>query len=257
MAVVAPLYVDSSNNLVQMTSAEIVEVQQRAIYAYAQNPTAVLTQVASSGAGITGILGRDVVNRTVPGFYNLDWGMLSDISIIGPVIFNQNLLTYLAFVLAVVIWYVLFRTTNGLKLRAVGEDPATADACGVSVIALRIYSVMMGGALCGAAGGYLALASSYIWVEGMIGGRGWIAIGLVIFARWNPKLAVIGALLFGAIEAVIPRIQATGADVPIYLMMMLPYLATLGVLILTSLTRSRRADEPANLGIPYTRQDRH
>ena len=114
-----------------------------------------------------------------------------------------------------------------------------------------------GGAFWGAAGGYLALASSYIWVEGMIAGRGWIAIGLVIFARWQPKLALVGALLFGAIEALIPRVQATGADVPIYMLMMLPYLATLGVLILASLTSRRSSDEPGNLGVAYRRQDRH
>jgi simple sugar transport system permease protein len=91
----------------------------------------------------------------------------------------------------------------------------------------------------------------------MIAGRGWIAIGLVIFARWNPKYAIVGALLFGAIEALIPRVQATGADVPIYLMMMMPYIAILGVLVLTSLTRNRRSGEPGSLGLPYTRQDRH
>ena len=208
------------------------------------------------GAGITGVLGGSIINTPLPGFQNIDWGVMSDVPFIGPIIFNQNALTYLAFVLAGLIWYFLFKSTTGLRLRAVGEDPATADASGVNVITVRILAVVTGGALCGVAGGYLSLASSFIWVEGMTGGRGWIAIGLVIFARWNPKFAVIGALLFGAIEALIPRIQITGIDVPIYLMMMLPYIATLGVLIFASLNRFRRTDEPGSLGTPYARQDR-
>ena len=212
--------------------------------------------IVALGAGITGVLGGSIINTPLPGFYNLDWGVMSDVPFIGPIIFNQNALTYLAFLLAGLIWYFLFKSTTGLRLRAVGEDPATADASGVNVITVRILAVVTGGALCGVAGGYLSLASSFIWVEGMTGGRGWIAIGLVIFARWNPKFAVIGALLFGAIEALIPRIQITGIDVPIYLMMMLPYIATLGVLIFASLNRSRRTDEPGILGIPYARQDR-
>ena len=213
--------------------------------------------IVALGAGLTGFLGREYVGKTLPGFYDFDWGGISNVWIIGPILFKQNVLTYITLLLAGVVWYVLFRTTAGLKLRAVGEDPATADASGVRVALTRSIAVIIGGAFCGAAGGYLALASSYIWVEGMIAGRGWIAIGLVIFARWNPKYAIVGALLFGAIEALIPRVQATGADVPIYLMMMMPYIAILGVLVLTSLTRDRRSDEPGSLGLPYTRQDRH
>ena len=213
--------------------------------------------IVALGAGLTGFLGREYVGTTLPGFYDFDWGGISNVWIIGPILFKQNVLTYITLLLAGVIWYVLFRTTAGLKLRAVGEDPATADASGVRVALTRSIAVIIGGAFCGAAGGYLALASSYIWVEGMIAGRGWIAIGLVIFARWNPKYAIVGALLFGAIEALIPRVQATGADVPIYLMMMMPYIAILGVLVLTSLTRNRRSGEPGSLGLPYTRQDRH
>lgn len=213
--------------------------------------------IVALGAGLTGFLGREYVGKTLPGFYDFDWGGISNVWIIGPILFKQNVLTYITLLLAGVVWYVLFRTTAGLKLRAVGEDPATADASGVRVALTRSIAVIIGGAFCGAAGGYLALASSYIWVEGMIAGRGWIAIGLVIFARWNPKYAIVGALLFGAIEALIPRVQATGADVPIYLMMMMPYIAILGVLVLTSLTRNRRSGEPGSLGLPYTRQDRH
>ena len=209
------------------------------------------------GAGVTGLLGRAIVGQTLPGFREVDLWLLSDLPVVGPVIFSQNTLTYLSFLFAVLVWWWMYRSVSGLRLRAVGESPSTADANGINVIATRFLAVVVGGAFCGLAGGYLALASSFIWVEGMIAGRGWIAIGLVIFARWNPRQAILGALLFGAVEALIPRVQATGMDVPIYLMMMLPYLTTLGVLVVASKFDEKRSQEPANLGIPYARQDRH
>jgi ABC-type uncharacterized transport system permease subunit len=209
------------------------------------------------GAGVTGLLGREIVGQTLPGFREVDLWLLSDLPVVGPVIFSQNTLTYLSFLFAVLVWWWMYRSVSGLRLRAVGESPSTADANGINVIAARFLAVVVGGAFCGLAGGYLALASSFIWVEGMIAGRGWIAIGLVIFARWNPRQAILGALLFGAVEALIPRVQVTGMDVPIYLMMMLPYLTTLGVLVVASKFDEKRSQEPANLGIPYARQDRH
>ena len=209
------------------------------------------------GAGVTGLLGRDIVGQTLPGFREVDLWFLSDLPVVGPVIFHQNTLTYLSFLFAVLVWWWMYRSVSGLRFRAVGESPSTADANGINVIAARFLAVVVGGAFCGLAGGYLALASSFIWVEGMVAGRGWIAIGLVIFARWNPRQAILGALLFGAVEALIPRVQATGMDVPIYLMMMLPYLTTLGVLVVASKFDEKRSQEPANLGIPYARQDRH
>ena len=208
------------------------------------------------GAGVTGLLGRDIVGQTLPGFREVDLWFLSDLPVVGPVIFHQNTLTYLSFLFAVLVWWWMYRSVSGLRFRAVGESPSTADANGINVIAARFLAVVVGGAFCGLAGGYLALASSFIWVEGMVAGRGWIAIGLVIFARWNPRQAKLGALLFGAIEALIPRVQATGMDVPIYLMMMLPYLTTLGVLVVASKFDEKRSQEPANLGISYARQDR-
>ena len=129
--------------------------------------------VVALGAGVTGVLGRDFVSQTVPGFKALDFGFLSEVAVIGPILFSQNALTYLAFLMVPVVWYGLSRTMAGLRLRAVGEDPSTADACGVHVLTTRFLAVLAGGALCGAAGGYLSLASSYIWVEGMVAGRGW------------------------------------------------------------------------------------
>ena len=145
----------------------------------------------------------------------------------------------------------------GLQLRAVGEEPATADIAGVSVNMYRFAAVLISGALCGLAGAYLSIASSQIWVEGMIAGRGWIAIALVIFARWNPMRAVLGAMIFGGAEALIPRLQAIGADLPIYIVMMLPYVLTLFVLIAPAIFRRSLSAQPASLGDVYLRQDPH
>ncbi|MGF1623498.1 MAG: ABC transporter permease [Alphaproteobacteria bacterium] len=208
------------------------------------------------GAGITGLVGRHYTSQTLPGLRGMDLGPLGDLPILGPILFRQNAAVYLALVLTVTLALWLARSRAGLRMCAVGEDPAAADAIGLNVQRQRMLAVIAGGTLCGLGGGYLALVSSQVWVEGMTQGRGWIAVGLVIFARWRPSLALAGALLFGAIEAVIPRVQAVGGNVPVYLMTMLPYLATLAVLVVAGLRR-RRDDEPAALGQPYLRQDRH
>ena len=213
--------------------------------------------IVALGAGLTGVIGRSYVHQPVTGFEKLYMGFLSDIPWIGQILFSQNPMVYVTVVLVVLIWWGLMYSNFGLQLRAVGEDPATADIAGVSVNIYRFAAVLMSGALCGLAGAYLSIASSQIWVEGMIAGRGWIAIALVIFARWRPLRAVIGAMIFGGAEALIPRLQAIGADLPIYLVMMLPYAVTLFVLIAPAIFRRSLSAEPASLGEVYLRQDPH
>lgn len=213
--------------------------------------------IVALGAGLTGVIGRSYVHQPVTGFEKLYMGFLSDIPWIGQILFSQNPMVYVTVVLVVLIWWGLMYSNLGLQLRAVGEDPATADIAGVSVNIYRFAAVLMSGALCGLAGAYLSIASSQIWVEGMIAGRGWIAIALVIFARWRPLRAVIGAMIFGGAEALIPRLQAIGADLPIYLVMMLPYAVTLFVLIAPAIFRRSLSAEPASLGEVYLRQDPH
>ena len=144
----------------------------------------------------------------------------------------------------------------GLRLRAAGEDPATANIAGVNIQLYRLMAVVLSGALCGLAGAYLALASSFVWVEHMVAGRGWVVIALVIFSGWRPGRAVIGALIFGGAEAVIPRIQTMGLDVPIYIVGMLPYVLTLAVLIVSTILRGEKSPAPASLLLNYLRQDR-
>jgi simple sugar transport system permease protein len=213
--------------------------------------------IVALGAGLTGVIGRSYVHQPVTGFEKLDLGFVSNIPWIGQIVFSQNPMVYVTIVLVVLIWWGLMYSNLGLQLRAVGEDPATADIAGVSVNIYRFAAVLMSGVLCGFAGAYLSIASSQIWVEGMIAGRGWIAIALVIFARWRPLRAVIGAIIFGGAEALIPRLQAIGTDLPIYLLMMLPYVVTLFVLIAPAIFRGSLSAEPASLGTVYLRQDPH
>ncbi len=212
--------------------------------------------VVALGDGLTGVVGRPYMFQKIAGFRDLDMGFLSDIPWIGSILFQQDVLVYAALALAVAVWWGLDRSDAGLRLRAVGEDPATADIAGVNVQLFRLGAVVLGGALCGLAGAYLALASSYVWIEHMVAGRGWIVIALVIFAGWRPGRAVLGALIFGGAEALIPRIQAIGLDVPIYLVGMLPYVLTLAVLIVPVILRGERSPAPSGLLLNYLRQDR-
>lgn len=209
-------------------------------------------------AGLTGLVGvaGGWTNRAVAGFGRIDFGPLSDLPVLGRILFGQDAIVYLAIPLLLLVHRLLFRSMLGMRLRAVGENPQAADAAGIGVTSHRFGAVVAGAALMGLAGGYLALASSKIWIDGMVGGRGWIAIALVIFSRWLPWRALGGALLFGSVEALIPRVSAAGLQVPQYFLLMTPYLATLAVLVWTGIARRAGQNAPAALGLPYVREDR-
>ncbi len=208
--------------------------------------------------GLTGLLGSQMswTDTPVPGFSRIDLGWLSEIPVIGRIVFHQDPWVYLTLLLVVLVHFGLFHSVTGLKLRAVGHNPQAADTAGVSVIAYRFGAVVVGGALVGLAGGYLAQASAKIWVDELTQGRGWIAIALVIFARWRPWRAVFGALLFGGIEALIPRLNAAGFALPQYFLLMTPYLATLVVLVYAALATRKGANAPLALGLPFVREER-
>jgi len=210
------------------------------------------------GVGLAAVIGREAMHKPFAGIARLDLAPLSAIPVLGPMLFRQDPLVYAALAMAAALGLGLARTRLGLKLRAVGEDPATADAAGVDVQLQQLGAVVVGGALVGLAGAYLAGVASRVWVDGMIAGRGWIAVALVVFAQWSPWRAVLGALLFGAADALLPRLLAIGADVPIYLMAMLPFVLTIAVLTLVAVARRGRGRDaqPAALGRTYLRQDR-
>jgi len=209
------------------------------------------------GTGMSGFFGQSMVGQVAPGFEKLPIPGLSEIPWIGTILFQQDALVYLSYILVPIAWWVLYRTHLGLSIRSVGESPDTADSLGIRVSALRYGCVMFGGAMAGIAGAYLSLAYTTMWIEQMTAGRGWIAIALVIFAGWSPMKAFLGACLFGGADAMQLRFQAIGTPIPAHFLMMLPYLLTIGILILaTRESVRRRLGAPAALAIPYAREER-
>lgn len=208
-------------------------------------------RLGPDGTPLVGLTGPKYSKVAVPG--------LNQIPFLGPSLFNQDLLVYLMYVTVPVAVYLLYRTRLGLHLRAVGEDPATADAMGISVIRTRYLATIGGGMLMGLGGAHLSLAYTPGWTENLTGGRGWIALALVIFATWDPTRALVGALLFGGVNAIQFRLQAAGSSVvPATVLAMMPYLLTVVVLTLITVYEnvSRRLGAPAALGLPYTRGER-
>jgi general nucleoside transport system permease protein len=182
---------------------------------------------------------------------------LSNLPVAGPLLFHQNALVYVSWLLVAAAAIYLTRTRIGLHLRAVGESPATADAMGVSVAGYRYAHTLIGGALAGVGGAFFSLAITPTWLDGMTSGAGWIAIALVIFAFWRPELALVGAYLFGAFSSLAFTLQAHQVHLPPEVFASLPYLMTIVVLVFVSTSwGKRRLGAPAALGVPYVREER-
>lgn len=210
------------------------------------------------GTGLSGYLGKAMIGIPAPATFKA-WSFpgLGDLPGIGPVLFHQDSLVYLTYLLVPAIWFFLYHTRPGANLRAVGENPAAADAMGINVSATRYVYVVIGGLLAGAAGAYLSLAYAPSWLENMTAGRGWIAVALVIFAMWDPVRAMAGAYLFGGVDALTFRLQALGVLIPSFFLKMLPYLFTIVVLIVsTRETLLRKSASPGALGLTYDREGR-
>jgi simple sugar transport system permease protein len=208
--------------------------------------------------GLTALLGTLLgwQNQPVGGMLGVDIPGLTDLPFIGRLLFGQSVVTYLVLPIFFVTDFVLRKSMAGLRLRAVGENPEAADAAGVSVALTRYAAIVAGAALIGLAGGFLSVGGVKMWFPQMAAGRGWIAIALVIFARWRPWRALAGALLFGGIESLVPRIAAAGIAAPQYFMLMTPYVATLGVMIWAAVVRRGGADGPGALGQAFIREER-
>lgn len=187
----------------------------------------------------------------------LDLFGLGDLPIVGPIVFNQNLFTYVSWVMVPAATFYLFRTRTGMRLRAVGESPRTADAMGINVTAYRYVHTLIGGALAGLGGAYFSLAIVPIWVNGMTKGAGWIAIALVIFGFWRPGLTLAGAYLFGALQSLSVTLKARNVAISGDLLDALPFVMTIVVLVMVSTRLAhRRIGAPAALGVPYEREAR-
>lgn len=203
------------------------------------------------GAGLTGVLGRDLLGA--PGLVMdvVPVPVLADAPVVGPVLFQQPLVTYFALLLAPLLWWGLGSTRAGLMVRACGENASAAYAAGVRVRRARTACACLGGALCGLGGAFLSLSYTPGWREGMSAGQGWIAIAMVLFASWRPLRALAGGLMFGALTAAQFSFQTEGAQwMPVWALRAAPYLLTIGVLALvqTSARLRRVSGAPACLG---------
>jgi simple sugar transport system permease protein len=212
------------------------------------------------GTGLANFLGKPAEGKTVTTLIKpLSFGPLSDIPVVGPIVFRQDPITYASIVIAVLASLYLFRSRPGLELRATGDDPATVDAQGLSVASIRIRYTLFGGLLVGLGGSWLMLAQSAAWHQAATtNGIGWIALALVVFAGWRPIRLIFGAILFGFTLQLPFTLQAEQITfIPSALMQMLPYLATLIALIALSRPSTRnKLGAPKSLGIPFVRDER-
>lgn len=201
------------------------------------------------GIGLSALIGHAFIGTTFAGLPRLEIPGLSDLPIVGPLLFGQDALVYLSLVSVVAVTWFLNRTRWGLVVRAVGENHTAAHSIGYPVVAVRLGAVVFGGAMAGLGGAYLSLAYTPLWAENMTAGRGWIALALVVFASWRAWRAFFGAYLFGGITIIQLHAQGMGVSVPSQVLAMLPYLATIVVLVLISRDGTRaRVNAPACLG---------
>jgi general nucleoside transport system permease protein len=205
------------------------------------------------GVGLSAFVGQPYTRERLGERAQFDVPVLADIPFIGPALFKQHPMVWITVVLAIGLTWWLAKSKGGLTLRAVGESPASAHALGIAVRPIRLAAVVAGGALCGVAGAYLSVIYTPLWVEGMTAGRGWIALALTTFATWRPLRVLLGAYLFGGVTMLQFQLQGQGVDVPAQLLTMLPYLATIVVLVLISSNAAWiKANMPASLGKPFT-----
>ncbi len=186
------------------------------------------------GLGVSAAIGKNYEGTTVDPLAELNLGPLSDIPVIGEALFEHDIMVYLAIVAAIIVWYVLQRTKLGLIIRAVGESPSSAHALGYPVTLVRGACVLFGGAMAGIGGAYLSTAYTPLWAEGMVAGRGWIVVALIVFGSWMVHRVALGAYLFGAVSLLELSIQGLGLDIPSQILSASPYIITIIVLAVIS-----------------------
>ena len=201
------------------------------------------------GLGLSAMLGQSYVGIKPPASAKLDLPLVSDIPVIGPILFSHDFTVYAALTLVTGVWWFLKYTRGGLILRAVGESHDAAHALGYKVVRVRILAIMFGGACAGLGGAALSLVRVPQWTEGMTAGAGWIALAIVVFASWKPARVLLGAYLFGGVAVLQLNLQAAGVSIPVEYLSMSPYLITIIVLVVMSTNRAKSAlNAPAALG---------
>lgn len=220
------------------------------------------------GTGLANLLGTNMINGSGSGaamvsdamktfFRPMDMGALTAIPYLGKLLFNHSLFTYLGIVLAIAAGWYLNHTAQGLNLRAVGENPAAADAAGVNVSAYKYVHILLGGGICGLGGAYIALVTcGGNWTYNCVGGLGWIAVALVIFATWSPYKALLGSLVFGALSVLKIYIPTSVINIPSAFFSMLPFLVTCVILVISSIRMRRENQQPHACGVNYFREER-
>jgi general nucleoside transport system permease protein len=204
------------------------------------------------GVGFSAFAGIKYVQEKLPERMQFSVPVLGDIPLVGPALFRHHPMVYLAIVLVAALIWFLYRSRAGLVLRSVGESPESAHSLGYPVRRIRFAAVVAGGALCGLSGAYISTAYTPLWVEGMVAGKGWIALALTTFATWRPARVLLGAYLFGGVTMLQFHLQGMGVEVPSQFLTMLPYIATIVVLALISRNPAWiRINMPASLGKPF------
>lgn len=214
--------------------------------------------LVTMGTGLSGFIGKSVAGTSlVCRFEKLAIPLLSEIPVLGPIFFRQDLLVYALYILVPLVTFYIYRTGPGLRLRALGENPGALDAAGVPTTALRYLYVCIANAIVSMGGAYMVLAFTPTWVENVTAGNGWIASALVIFSFWNPVLATLGAIFFGIVNVLSLRLQLTGIGIPAFFVNMLPYICTILVLILSAVGfGGKLSRSPKALGSAYDREAR-
>lgn len=204
------------------------------------------------GVGLSAFVGIDYNSVALKGIPDLHIPFLSDIPVLGRLLFSYDILVYLSLIILAGTMWFLYKTRAGLVLRAIGESPKSGHAMGFPVIGIRYLAVLFGGAMAGLGGAYLAVAYTPMWVEGMVAGRGWVSLALVVFATWRPARILVGAYLFGGVTIIQFHIQGFGFELPSQVLSMLPYLATIFVLVIISRDKNLiKLNSPASLGITF------
>ena len=224
------------------------------VLGFLANQVAAGLAIGILGLGLSVLIGKEYEGKTIDPLQELSLGPLSDLPIIGDVLFSHDIMVYVGMAMVVLTWWVLTRTKIGLVIRAVGESPAAASAIGYPVITIRCMAIAFGGAMAGIGGAYLTLGYTPLWAEGLVAGRGWIVVALVVFGMWRPLRIALGAYLFGAVSLLELFIQGQGFAIPSQLMSALPYIIT--IIILALISRDPRLitlNHPASLGQPYNR----
>jgi ABC-type uncharacterized transport system permease subunit len=209
------------------------------------------------GEGLSGFWGKSYVGLQAASFSNIKIPFFGDIPYVGPIVFDRDILVYIGYIAVPVIWWFLYKTKAGMNLRAVGESPEAADARGINVVLTRYNYTIVGGFFSGLAGAYITLAYTPMWVQDITAGRGWIAVALVIFAIWDPVIALIGAYAFGGISVLQFSLQIVQVPIPVNIMNMFPYLFTIFIMLFASSNKiKKRFGAPSALGVPYSREEK-